>query len=482
MNLFKKFLCVLIAVAMVSSIVGCDDKDATSSKDDASSVPVSSEEITSSEALEETSSAHREAYVPEKEEPAFVDTDGMFDYKTVKWAGPDGYVIVVPKGNSAALESAEALQGFFEKKMGVKPNIVDDSTAVAAKEILIGKTNRSQSSKKLAEKELEVTVKDGKLVFSGGHNVTVDSAVQKFIRLSPKKGNACTFKVTTDFTSKMFNNYSYVWGDEFEGDGLDLTKWIFDKHAMSGTATVETSCARDIVDAQDGRLKMHTRRIFNPQKEGSEYRVTDCVASSDTMNWLYGYLEIRARVPFTKGAWPGFWACSASNVSGIKHDKVVAEVDMFEVFGSVDSLVSNLHKHTKGVGSVQINSIEEWNKKSTYKFEDYKKLSEEYHTYGILWTPKEMSMLIDGKKYVTYDITKSFDDNPDMSMFNMPMDVLFTNYCMTNDTDMKSSMIWDSLDKMPICYYVDYVRLYQKPGEGKLWTAKSDVTTYRGRE
>jgi len=483
MNLFRKLVCILLSVSLVFALVACGDKndkdgekgeskeEVTTSSGEESSVTSSVEEETD----DNTSStvSHREEYVPEAKETLekFVDNDGKFAYNTVNWAGPNGYVIVVPTGNKAAKETADDLKKFFSEKTGIKLSVVEDSAAKTEKEILIGKTNRTQSVKDLPEGKLEVKVADGKLVFSGGHDVTVDSAVQRFIRLSPQNGKAYTFSVTTDFKSSALNGYKYVWGDEFEKKGVDITKWSFES-GMNATETVELSYDKEIVDVEDGRLKMHAIHCFNPYREGTEYRVNYTVGTSDSMNWLYGYLEMRARVPFMKGAWPGYWAVSNVDLSGIRKSSVVAEVDMFEVFGNEDTLYSNLHKHYGGGKHSQFNSTDANNDKSKYKFDNKQNLSNEYHTYDMEWTPTEISMYIDGKKYVTYDITKSYDDiSEDMTMFHDPLNIMFNNYVMTQDTDMKTTMIWSSLDKLPTCFYVDYVRLYQKPGVGGLWTA-----------
>jgi len=72
---------------------------------------------------------------------------------------------------------------------------------------------------------------------------------------------------------------------------------------------------------------------------------------------------------------------------------------------------------------------------------------------------------------ITASATEYDDISEDMTMFHDPLNIMFNNYVMTQDTDMKTTMIWSSLDKLPTCFYVDYVRLYQKPGVGGLWTA-----------
>ena len=284
---------------------------------------------------------------PQQEEEKFVDTDGVFEYETVDWAGPQGYVIVVPAGDSNAKKSAEYLQSYYSEVHEITLQIVTDAAKEAEKEILVGKTNRSQSAKDMAENELQVSVKDGKLVFDGGHYVTVDSAVKKFARKLPAVNKAYTFKVTTDFASTIdLEDYEYVWGDEFEAADIDYTKWDFEAR-MGGCATNEISWDNTAIDVSDGRLKLMVSHYFSPRVQGIEYKSPYSVLHKYHMNYLYGYCEIRAKMPFEKGLWPSFWGLSACNLSGVDGGKTKdygVEVDIFEIFGTEESVVPNIHK------------------------------------------------------------------------------------------------------------------------------------------
>ena len=351
------------------------------------------------------------------EEPvveAFVDTDGQFEYQTVDWAGPEGYVIVIPKGDEQAEKSAKYLQTFFSSAYELEVEIVTDETAETAKEILIGKTNRADSAVEIAEKDLEVKVSGEKLVFLGGHYVTVNSAVEKFVRLAPEKGKANTYKVTTDFVSTMLDGYEFVWGDEFEGDGLNYTKWDTEQR-MGGTTLTTVSRDEDVIDVDDGRLKLHVQRIFDPEQEGMQYKVPFSVLTRYKMNHVYGYVEMRARVPYYLGCWPSWWGTNSTPSLDETKVKYTVEIDIFEVFGN-SAVVPNIHKwynknynydfyHNPDFGRditfFGANHTQN-SEKMVYDWEEKGKtveqVSEEYHVYGFEWTPTEMSMYVDGTK------------------------------------------------------------------------------------
>lgn len=418
----------------------------------------------------------------------FVDTDGDFDYKTVEWSGPSGYVIVVPAGDSKAKETAEYLQDYYTRVHNVTLKIVTDSSAKKDKEIIIGKTNRTKASK-LAEGDIKVSLQGEKLVFEGGHEVTTEAAVKRFTRLLPDVNQAFTFEISTDFVSTPavtgLEDYEYVWGDEFEDwYDIDYAKWHF-RIGMGSYKDAMISTDRDVIDVSDGRLKLHAINYFDREKEGICFKMPYSVATSETMNFLYGYIEIRARVPFFNGVWPSFWGTTATGVYE-RNPLWHAEVDVFEIFGNENTVAPNIHKwydayDYKGIygadGShTQYSSAT--HPKTSYKFENYDKLDTEYHTYGYEWTQKEINMYVDGEKYMTFDIVNSFDLEKDMSMFHEPQYSQFNCHLFTSGNNYKPKIYDENIDLLPACYYIDHYRVYQKKdGKSKIWTDTSGKET-----
>ncbi len=414
------------------------------------------------------------------------DTDGDFEYKEVDWEGPAGYVIVVPAGNSEAKASAETLQRYFTDFAGVTLSIVTDNTAVKDKEILVGKTSRYESDNTLAENKLKVSVVEKKLVFDGGHDVTVDSAVKKFTNLTYQEGKAYTFAVDTDFYSTLkiegMEDYVYVWGDEFEEatyDDINWSKWGL-QESMSGTTNIMISTDRSVIDIGKGRLQLYAINYYNIENSQYRYVVPWAVSTNQTMNYVYGYAEIRAKVPYLKGVWPSWWGNSNAGTGKCSViSEYFTEVDIFEIFGSDDQVAPNLHKWYKDLDyaatynledNVQHTSAGTDNNYNFKKYQDIANLSNEYHTYGFYWTPKEMSMYVDGTKYQSYDITKSWDEYDNMKGFNDPMMLMFNCHVMDESSSFAANSITENVDVLPAEYFIDYFRIYQKPGEGKVYT------------
>ncbi len=429
------------------------------------------------------SPAHREPLENDEntDDSDWVDTDGDFDYKTEKWSGPEGYVIVVSAGDSEAKTVGEYLQDYYKRVHGVTLKLVTDASKETEKEILIGTTNRDASSSELKTEEIKVSLKGEKLVFEGGHSVTVEAAVKRFLRLMPEKNEAFTFELATDFTLSPnvegLEDYEYVWGDEFEDwYDIDFGKWQFHK-SMTETASRIMATDRRVIDIGDGRLKMRAINYFDPNNINAMFLIPYATATVNTMNYLYGYAEIRARVPFMKGVWPSFWGTTKTGI--YSYDKRwSAEVDVFEIFGNENTVTPNIHKWYGEYDYVGIYGAKEAHSqytsgsypKKSYKYESFEDLNKEYHTYGYEWTPTRMHFYVDGEKYCTMDTETSFDKEPDMSMFREPQFLMFNCHVFTEDSTYKPNLIYDSMEKLPAEYFVDYFRLYQlSDGKSKIW-------------
>ncbi len=482
MNLLKRSICLLMVGVLAVGLAACGGTEEQ---------PSSSTDTTSWRPN------------PEKVEVvADADTDGDFDYKTVDWNGPEGYVIVVPAGDINAKTSAEYLQKYYSEVHKVTLKIVTDATKETEKEILVGKTNRSQSAKDMAEADLEVSVKDGKLVFDGGHYVTVDSAVKKFARKLPEKGKAHTFKLTTDFSSTLskLEGYTYVWGDEFEAADIDYTKWDFEQR-MFGNNQLELTYGNESIDVSDGRLKLFARHYFHPIKDELEYTAPYSTLHKYHMNYRYGYCEIRAKVPFEAGVWPSFWGLSACNLSGVdgdNHGNFSVEVDIFEIFGDEETVVPNIHKWYNdcydynaihGLDGTRNHTQWDSEKKDLWLWSehgaDLDKLDDEYHLYGYEWTPNECSMWVDGEKYMTFDLKKSYDKNNEMTQFHDPMYFMFNMHVFTVYESMQPNLIEENMGALPAEYAIDWYRVYQKKdSKSKIWIVDEPRTdiTYTGRD
>ena len=82
-------------------------------------------------------------------------------------------------------------------------------------------------------------------------------------------------------------------------------------------------------------------------------------------------------------------------------------------------------------------------------------------------------MYIDGECYMTFDLTENFDGKSDMKGFHDPAYLILNNHLFTESSTFKP---YDGCEianvNLPVEYDVDWIRLYQKPSEGTVYTVQ----------
>ena len=365
MKRFYNAFCMCLSVIILFTVAGCINDNTNSTV--SSSAPTSSADSSSDSSSSVPSTSTPSSSYPVQgdgdsvniKDPFINSEDSEPDYGNEitpeqgfvsDWPGPKGYVIVVAKGNKSAKESAQILKEYFLKTSGQELAIVEDSVAPAEIEIIVGKTNRTESINNLKDSQIKVALNGKKLVFGGSHDVTVEKAVRHFVKYASNYQNIYTFTETTDFTSTK-NGYTYVWGDEFEAETLNSNKWSTLSPKMTGGGVLITGNSNDVIGVTNGNL-----RLTAYLDDNGKYHVPNSVHSQNTMNFLYGYVEIRAKIPNYVGNFASFWTRSVSDkgcqlVKGKYVGKYFAEVDIFEVLqkGSVQSLAGNIIKIAEDV-------------------------------------------------------------------------------------------------------------------------------------
>lgn len=288
---------------------------------------------------------------------------------------------------------------------------------------------------------------------------------------STQDGTAETNTSNAGKTSFAPPGYKQVWGDEFAGPSLNPGKWTLRKD-MGGSADLSLAGLErpDVVCVTNGELRLNAVRNTNRDKDRTPYTTCLSVTTCDKMHFQYGYLEMRAKVPYGQGSWPSFWMkAQPGKISPPRFKDYMVEVDIFEVFSKPDTAVPNLHKWYSGG-----RKHTQWGHPACYVFPDATRLRDEYHTYGFEWTPQEMAMYVDGKKYCVYDLSVDFDKGGSMQGFHDPLYIIFNNHIFTGNSHWKpEGCLVDARSQFPMQYWIDWVRLYQKPGEGALYTGNN---------
>lgn len=455
MHIAKKIISTLLVLMICVLVVGCGDD---------------SDQIYTSERK-----------LAEKESTAEGNVKPEYTVKTVDFGSLSGYTVIYPDGNEQLRQAAQKLVEYFSK-YEVKIDIASDATAKKDKEILVGDTERRKSL--LSENEYAVTVSEKQLLFESGNFNGVVKAVSWFTSLEYEKEKINTINGKYEFSSQVERpdgTYTYVWGDEFDGNALDISKWELTS-SIGAESSFNLSRDPKALNVSDGLLKLTALRWFDPDNNQIQAIAPYTIEGKKYMNFQYGYLEMRARIPFGGGAWPSLWlsgACSKDavvsnlfNKGDIKPSNFSAEIDIIEY----TSLSPNLHKwfYDDAQGIEGVTGIE--NKHSSLGAVEKPvksdlgmdpKQSYVYQVIGFDWTPKDMTVYINGEKFYSYNWKESvqLDGLNDMSDFLNPVFIRLNNHLLPKN-------IPSDFSSLPCEFFIDYVRLYQKPNTGGLWIAK----------
>ena len=198
-----------------------------------------------------------------------------------------------------------------------------------------------------------------------------------------------------------------VWSDEFDADGLpDASKWMYDvggdgwgnneeqfyTEARLENARVESGLrVENGVRVKSGVLIIEAHKeqwLANPVFQSYNDYTSARLVSKGSGDWLYGRIEVRAKLPAGRGTWPAIWMLPTGDAYGRWPRSGEIDImehvgyDMGQVHGSLHSLAHNWTTGTQPTGSTVLADVDT-----------------AFHDYAIEWSPGCMSFLIDGSEY-----------------------------------------------------------------------------------
>lgn len=174
--------------------------------------------------------------------------------------------------------------------------------------------------------------------------------------------------------------------DNFSGGSLNESKWF---------VRTNTGFRRDRVSVGGGNLKI--RNVFTQQSVASGGWIQSKQGFGNGQAVKYGYYEARVKIDgFARGQiWPTWWIWGG-NFGGTKE---TTEFDLMEYSGfsardNNNSPTSSHHYRRKA-------NLPPQNTSRTHTFGDNSRDQFNWHTWGVLWTPTEVSFYYDGFKYLS---------------------------------------------------------------------------------
>lgn len=202
-------------------------------------------------------------------------------------------------------------------------------------------------------------------------------------------------------------SWDFIWGDEFDGgDTLDTGKWNIDiwrARKVNDEDQAYTDREKNIRVA-GGKLILESHRESLDDAAYTSGRIQ----SQGKGDFLYGRVDIRAKLPAGQGTWPALWmlpsdpyryatscgdgedwhgnpSCDAWPNSGEIDIMEHVGYDMGNVHGTVHNRAFYWANQEQRKGSVEVPDVDK-----------------AFHIYSLEWTSKHIHIYFDGSLYFSY--------------------------------------------------------------------------------
>ena len=270
-------------------------------------------------------------------------------------------------------------------------------------------------------------------------------------------------RVLAQFEADGTEEYKLRFADEFDGKDYSLPDAGVWHNCTRESPTWKRFTAQTAEGQQktafirDGKLV--TRCIKNTiAEEGDVDMISGAIESSDKMYFTYGRVEGRLRTTPHVGNFPAFWLMPQDNSAGWPN---AGEIDIWEQIDTENKTYHTVHTHCTydlhlalpNSGSTHTNAAD-------------------YHVITLDWTPELLTWYVDGTKAFSYAKTKqSYLLEKGQWPYDKPF-YLILNQSVGNGSWAKNCDVNFEYETL-----FDYVRLYQKDGEGDITSAVKDVKT-----
>lgn len=259
-------------------------------------------------------------------------------------------------------------------------------------------------------------------------------------------------------------DWNLVWHDEFnDGDAPDSDKWNFENGFVRNEEYQwyqrENAYCKDGLLVLEGRLDSIPNPYFRSKdshnwRENRPYAKysSASINTSGKFSFLYGRMEVRARIPAVIGSWPAIWTLG----SGMEWPSC-GEIDVMEYYhiNGAPHILANAawgnDMHYNAVWNSQRIPYSHFLEKDAY-------WCEKFHIWRMDWDKDFIRIYLDDELLNEIDLSKTNNgkigkgENP----FRKPQYILL-NLAIGGINGGEPVA-----DAFPLKYEIDYVRVYQK--------------------
>ena len=177
-------------------------------------------------------------------------------------------------------------------------------------------------------------------------------------------------------------------------DGLpDRSKWTVDpkpKGWINGEQQVYTDTTHDNIRVVDGKLIIKGKKDY-PNGNTTEPWSSGRMISQNKMDFLYGKVEVSAKLPRARGSWPAIWLMPTTSAYGGWPRS--GEIDIMEHIGNnYGNAMSTVHTQNN-------NWTNGGHLSGSRNIPD---AADNYHLYALEWSPDSLRFTFDSVHVYTY--------------------------------------------------------------------------------
>jgi beta-glucanase (GH16 family) len=240
---------------------------------------------------------------------------------------------------------------------------------------------------------------------------------------------------STDSTART--GWTLVWHDEFNAPSIDASVWNFEVNGNGGGNNELQYYTAEPRNAfiENGTLVLQAlKESYNGKQYTSARLNTD-----HKKDWLYGRVDVRARLPYGRGMWPAIWMLPSDWVYG--GWPASGEIDIMELLGQEPGKIyGTIHWGQDAAHHISSGG--------SYSLPNSASFAAGYHTFSLEWTADSLKWFMDDKQYHAEGDGAPFDKR-----FHLVLNVAVGGNWPGSP---------DASTLFPQVMQVDYVRVYSK--------------------
>ena len=262
-------------------------------------------------------------------------------------------------------------------------------------------------------------------------------------------------------------DYRLVWSDEFDVEGRPSQEWSFEQGFVrneelqwyqSQNAYVKNGCL--VIEGRREHFRnpyyQEDDRDWRRNREFVNY-TSSCLTTRLSQQFMYGRVEVRAKIPTASGSWPAIW------LLGNKWEwPQNGEIDMMEYYikDSRPSILANVcwgsDKRWTAVWDSAVIPFTHFTDKDPA-------WADKFHIWRMDWNPQYIRLYLDDELLNDIELSQTnnqgYNGNTENPFSNSVPGFGF--YLLLNLAIGSNGGIPDDA-QFPLRYYIDYVRVYQE--------------------